>query len=190
MSCVDNIPIENLESCATEEVVAGVSETGVYAAPVKDFESIESPADFEAAVAEGDLATIAAAHVFKADKGFHKVQFIPFTGKVETAQVGEAGNLSFQNSLTGTLKGTSAKVAAWTRRYKNEPMIYIVKEKNGDVKQIGSELSPAYMSEFTGSSGAKAGDLKSSILKIMDTQAYPAPQYDGTIQEFPAPAPV
>ncbi len=189
-ACTDVIPIENLDSCPSDEVVAGISEVGVYGSPVRDFLTIEAPADLSTATDNESLAKIVAAHVFKTGKGFHKVDFIPFTGMVDSAQVGEAGNLSFQNSLTGGIKGTNAKVAGYLRRYKNEAMIYVVKEKNGDIKQIGSELSPAYISEVTATSGAKAGDVKSTTVKIMDTQSYMAPNYGGAITEFPAPAPV
>ena len=108
-TCTDTIPVENLDSCATDEVAAGISEVGVYGCPVKDFLTIEKPAGFDTATANADLATIAAAHTFDVGKGFHKVDFIPNTGLVETAQVGETGNLSFQNSLTGGIKGTNAR---------------------------------------------------------------------------------
>ncbi len=190
MDCEDVIPIENLDSCPSDEVAAGISEVGVYASPVRDFLVIAAPKDLKTAVTNEELAKIAEAHTFKEGKGFHKVAFIPDTGMVETAHVGEKGNLSFQNSLGGQLKGTGAKTAGYLRRYKNEAMIYIVRERNGDVKQIGSELSPAYLIETAATSGQKAGDIKGTTVKFQDNQNYPAPEYAGTIQEFPAPAPV
>ena len=189
-NCIDTIPIENLDSCPSDETVAGIMEVGVYGAPVRDFVSIEKPSSFETALDNEGLATIVAAHIFKLDKGFHKLDFIPFTGMVESVQIGEAGNLSFQNSIAGQIKGTNARVAGYFRRYKNEAMIYVVKEKNGDIKQLGSELSPAYITEVAATSGAKAGDLKSTTVKILDSQSYMAPNYGGAIQEWPAPAPV
>lgn len=190
MACEDVIPIENLDSCPSDEVAAGISEVGVYGSPVRDFLTIAAPKNFSTAASNEELAAIAEAHTFSEGKGFHKVAFIPDTGMVETAHVGEKGNISFQNGIGGQLKGTNPKVAGYLRRYKNEPMIYIVKEKNGDIKQIGSELSPAYLIEVAGTSGQKAGDVKGTTVKFQDTQNYPAPNYDGAIQEFPAPAPV
>jgi hypothetical protein len=106
---------------------------------------------------------------------------------IETAQIGEKGNLSFQNSFTFALRGTGPKNAGWARKYKNEPMIFIVKEKNGDVKQIGSETAPAYMAEISGGSGQAPGDPKQLQYIIRDTQNYPAPEYAGTITEFTTP---
>lgn len=190
MACTDSIALENLDFCPTDEIAAGVSEVGVYAAAISDFETIEKPADLSTALTLSEAATIPTAHVFKADRGFHKVYINPDSGLVETAQVGEKGNISFQNSLTGGLQGTGAKTAGWLRKYKNTPMIFVVKEKNGDIKQIGSELSPAYVAEVSGSSGQAPGDAKRTQVIIRDTQNYPAPEYAGTITEFPAPAPV
>ncbi len=187
MACTDAIPLENLDSCPTDEVAAGVSEVGVYAAALKDFATIEKPAGFADGTDLASLATISAAHTFKTDKGFHKLQINPDSGLVETVQVGEKGNISFQNSFSGGLKGTGAQVAGWLRKHKNEPMIFVVKEKSGNVKQIGSELSPAYLSEVTGTSGSKPGDPKNTTVKMMDTQNYPAPEYAGAITEFTPP---
>jgi len=182
----NEIPLENIEFCPSDEVNAGVSEVGVYAASVSELSTIEKPADLDAGADLESVATIAAAHTFKdaTNGGFHKLQINPDSGMIETAQLGEKGNLSFQNSFTFALRGTAAKVAGYARKYKNEPMIYVVKEKNGDIKQIGSETSPAYMVELAAGSGQAPGDPKQSQFIIRDSQNYPAPAYAGTITEF------
>ncbi|SDS12663.1 hypothetical protein SAMN04487764_1514 [Gillisia sp. Hel1_33_143] len=190
VECEDVIPIENLDSCPQDEVVAGISEVGVFGSPIKDFLSIAKPKDLKTALTNEELATIAEAHTFKEGKGFHRVDFIPFSGSVDSVQVGEVGSISMENSLGAAVKGTNARVAGYMRRYTNVPMLYIIKEKNGDVKQIGSELSPAYIAEVGATSGKKPGEAKQTVIKIKDTQAYMAPNYAGTIQEFPAPAPL
>ncbi|WP_283640110.1 hypothetical protein [Mesonia mobilis] len=187
--CTDAIPLENLDYCPNTELAPGVSEVGVYVAAVADFDTIEKPADLTAGTDLENIATIDAAHVFKLDRGFFKVYINPDSGLVETAHGGEKGSISFNNSFTGTLQGTGAKTAGFLRKYKNMPLIIMVKERSGNTKQIGSELSPAYLIEVTGTSGQAAGDSKNTIVKFQDTQNYPAPEYAGTIQEFPAPDP-
>lgn len=188
-NCEDAIPLENLDYCTTQEVAAGVSEVGVYGAAISDFYTIQKPASLTDATDLEDLATITAAHIFKENRGFHRIYINPDSGLVESTQAGEKGNLSIQNSFMGSLQGTGAKTAGYVRKYKNVPMIFIIKEKSGDIKQIGSELSPAYFSETNATSGQKPGDTKQTTIKIMATENHPAVQYDGTIQEFPAPAP-
>lgn len=182
--CEDVIPLENIESCPTDEVNPGVSEVGIYAAAVTDFDKIEEPANLKDGTDLADVATIKESHEFSEDRGFHKVQITSESGMVETENGGEKGNISYLNSVTGALQGTGPKNAGWLRKYKNTPMIFIVKEKNGDVKQIGSELSPAYLIELAGTSGQAAGDVKNMVFKFQDSQNYPAPEYDGTIEEF------
>ena len=184
MECEDSIGIENIDFCPTAEVTPGVSEVGVYVCAVADFLTIAKPAGLDIATTYEEAATIDTAHTFEAPKGFHKVYINPDSGMVETAQIGEKGNMSFQNTFTGSLQGTGAKGAGWLRKHKNMPVIIIAKEKSGTVKQIGSELSPAYISEVTGTSGSKPGDVKATTFKFMDTQNYPAPEYAGAITEF------
>ncbi len=186
-TCTDSIPLENIDFCPTDEVAAGVSEVGVFAAAVSDFATIDKPADLKTGTTLESVATIAAAHTFNTNRGFHKLYISPDSGMVETAQVGEKGNISFQNSFSGAFQGTGAKTAGWLRKYKNTPMIFVIKEKNGNIKQIGSELSPAYLSEAAGSSGQAPGDAKRTTIKISDTQNYPAPEYTGAITEFTPP---
>jgi hypothetical protein len=180
------IPLENIEFCPSDEVNAGVSEVGVYAASVSEFSTIEKPPSLKVATDLESCATIEGAHAFvdETNGGFHKLQINPDSGMIETVQLGTKGNISFQNSFTFALRGTAAKVAGYARKYRNEPMIYIVKEKNGDVKQIGSQDSPAYMVELAAGSGQAPGDPKQSQFIIRDSQNYPAPEYAGTITEF------
>jgi len=185
-NCEDVIPLENIDYCPTEEIVAGVSETGVFGASVYDFATIAKPLNLKTGTSLESIATIAEAHTFKAERGFHRIYIDPDTGLVDTAQVGEKANLNFNNSFTGGLQGTGAKNAGYVRKYKSTPMIFIIKEKDGHIKQIGSELAPAYMTEVTASSGQKAGDVKRTTVKFMDTLGYPAPEYAGVITEFPA----
>lgn len=188
-NCEDVIPLENLDYCPTLEVSAGVSETGVYAASIYDFEEIKKVPSLDAAASLTAAGTIADSHVFKAGRGFHKVYINPDSGMIDSAHAGEKGNLTIGNSLTGSLPGTGARVVGWSRKYKNMPMIYIVKEKDGSVRQLGTEDSPAYMSELAATSGQKAGDAKQTTVKISDTLPYMAPHYAGTMQIFPAPDP-
>lgn len=183
-TCTDPIPLENIDFCPTDEIAAGVSEVGVYAAAVDDFLSIKKPPAIADGTSLTDIATIAETHTFKTGKGFHKLYINPNSGLVESAQAGEKGNLSIENSITGSLQGTGSRIAGWVRKYKNTPMIFIVKERDGKIKQIGSELSPGYITEVTASSGQQPGDVKSTTVKISDVQPYMAPEYAGTIEEF------
>lgn len=182
--CIDPIPTENLDSCSRDEVLPGVVETDVYAALVRDFTTIEYVPAYADGTDYASLGTIAAAHTFPAEKGFHKITLRVDTGMVDAAQLGEKGNLTVQNNLTGVVPSTDAPVVGWVRKHINLPMIFLVRERSGKLKQIGSRNSPAYMTEITPTSGTKPGDAKGTTLKFADTQMHPAPIYAGTITEF------
>lgn len=183
-TCEDAIPLENLDFCPTAEVAAGVSEVGVYIASHFDFDEIKEPPGLDVGTSLEDIGTIAEAHTFLAGRGFFKVYINPDSGLVDGAQVGEKGNLSIQNNFGFSLQGTGAKVVGLVRKYKNMPIIAIVKERDGNIKQLGSKLSPAYLLEVAPSSGQKPGDPKVTTFKFTDVQNYPAPIYAGTITEF------
>lgn len=185
--CLDPIPTENLDACFRDEVLPGVVETDIYAALVDDFTTIEYVPDYSAGTDQTSLGTISVAHTFPTGKGFHKLKLRVDTGMVDGAQLGEKGVLTVQNNLTGIIPSTGAAMVGWVRKHVNRPMIFLVRERSGQLKQLGSKNSPAYMTEITPTSGTKPGEAKGTTLKFSDTQMHPAPIYGATITEFDAP---
>jgi hypothetical protein len=186
MACTDNIVSENLDYCPTDEIAAGVSEVEIYAAFVSDFDVIQEPAALSAATSYAEAATIDVAHTFPLNGGFFKLNVLPDTGNVESQLVGPKGSKSYTNVFTGTLPGTSARNLGFGRKAKNAGMIFLVKQTNGDIRQIGSATKPAYFEEFNANSGTTAEDVNGVPFSIQDTQPYPAPIYNSTITEFTA----
>ena len=180
----DTINTENLDFCANAENVPGVSPIGVFACPVADFDTIAALPAKDAVTTLEAAATIPGPHTFSATKGFFKIAVLPNTGMVESAAEGEKGSKSFTNSFSGTLPNISAKSKGFLRKYQNVPMIFIVPQLNGDNVQLGSATSPAFLTEGTPSTGAKAGDVVGIPVKFSDVQGCPAPIYTGTITEF------
>lgn len=188
MDCIDSIELENLDICSNEESLPGVNELEIYGAPVKDFEVIAEPPKLSEATSYKEAGTISESHIFKEGKGFHRLQIFANTGTVDSAQIGEVGRLGSQNSLTGAIPN-DARSKGYLRRHQNQAMIYIVRDRDGKLVQLGSKNSAARVAEFTGTTGTAPGDAKNIQVIFRDSQPFAAPQYDGTIQEFPAPAP-
>ncbi|MGB5818830.1 MAG: hypothetical protein WBG90_05045 [Saonia sp.] len=184
MACLDTIVTENMDFCADQENAAGISPVEIYAARVQDFDTIEKPLALGVATTLVEAGSITTAHTFTAPKGFFKMSILPDTGSVETTNEGEKGSKTNTNSFGGTIPGNSARNVGFIRKYQNVGMIFLVKQINGDVRQIGSEDSPAYLSEASGNTGLKAGDINGIPVKFSDVQAYPAPVYTGAITEF------
>lgn len=188
-TCTDTIVTDNLEFCVDTEVAVGISTVEIFACPVKDFDTIAKPPAKNVATTLEEAGTISDAHTFTGDLGFFKINILPNTGLIETTSEGDPGTKTCANSFSGVLQGTTAKIAGFIRKYQNLPMIFLVTEVTGEVKQIGSQYSPAFLTELTGTSGQKAGDVKGTTVKFADTQAYPAPTYTGAITEFTPPTP-
>ena len=183
MACTETIALEHIDYCPADEIAAGTTTTEIYAAPLSEFLAIIAPPALNVATTLSEAATIVGPHTFTSPAGFIKLNILPDTGNVESPMVGEKGSKSFANSFGGTLPGTSARNLGFGRKYKNVPMIFLVKQNNGDIRQIGSETRGAYFEEFTPASGAKPEDVNGIPFKITDVQAYPAPVYTGTITE-------
>lgn len=184
MSCTNNIVPENLDLCPTDEVASGVSEVEIYGAFISDFDTIAEPTALDTATSFAAAATIDTAHTFLTNKGFFKLNIMPDTGNVDTQLVGPKGSKSFTNAFTGTMSGTGARNLGFGRRAKNSGMIWLVKQTNGDIRQIGSKTKPAYFEEFNANSGTTAEDVNGIPFNIQDTQPYPAPIYTGAVTEF------
>ena len=184
MACLDTIVTENMDFCADQENAAGVSPVEIFAARVQDFLAIIKPLALGVAVTLEEAGTIVGPHTFTPPKGFFKMSILPDTGSVETSNEGEKGSKTNSNSFSGTIPGNSARNIGFIRKYQNVGMIFLVKQINGDIRQIGSQDSPAYLSEASGTTGLKAGDINGIPVKFTDVQAYPAPVYTGAITEF------
>lgn len=184
MACLDTIVTENMDFCADQENPAGISPVEIYAARVQDFDTIAKPLALGVAVSLVEAGSINDPHTFTAPKGFFKINILPDTGSVETTNEGEKGSKTNTNYFGGTIPANSARNIGFIRKYQNVGMIFLVKQLNGDVRQIGSEDSPAYLSEATGNTGLKAGDINGMPVKFSDVQAYPAPVYTAAITEF------
>ena len=66
-------------------------------------------------------------------------------------------------------------------------MIFLVSQIDGEIKQIGSKASPAFLSEGSGSSGQKIGDVNGTPIKFEAVNFSPPPTYTGVITEFTPP---
>lgn len=184
MACTDTIATENIDYCPDQETAAGVSPVSIWAGRVSDFLAIIKPPALSAALTLGEAATITGPHTFTPPKGFFKINILPDTGLVESTNEGEKGSKTNTNSFSGTLPGITARNLGFVRKYQNVGMIFLVTQTDGIIRQIGSEVQPAFLSEASGTTGQKAGDVNGIPVKFTDTQAYQAPIYSGTITEF------
>jgi hypothetical protein len=188
MDVLDNV----LEVCGANP--SGTARE-IFFAPLDYFETIQKPVSFGSATEMKDILTIAGTHVFKEDKGFHKIQVVDETGNVQSNAVGEKGGRSFEHMVSGFVAGNSAHNLAVFSKLASCPYIFIVQEYNSEgatvYRQIGSENRPGYnVDENNYNSGTASADRRGLqfTFKSVGNPTH-APFYEGTLDLFPEPIP-
>ena len=184
MGCFDNIPLENIENCPNAELVAGISETEIYAALSTDIDTMpELPALGTANQTLEQLATVTGDITFAAQsgKGFYKMMVMPETGEVKSGLVGKKGNKKVKNSFEFFLSNTSGQNLGWLRQNKNNPLVFLVKEKSGRIRLIGSKTNPVYMETADVTTGKGQEDDTGIQVALENVEGTPSPIYTGAI---------
>jgi hypothetical protein len=182
----ENIPLEDISQAVNLETTAGVMECEVYfavASHISDFPAL--PVSGTAATTLEDFATISTDITFNAGKGFIKLDIQAETGEVKDDMVGNVGNRKFKSMFEYFLSDTSARNIGFMGEYANVPGVYVVKEKSGRMRLIGSKDLPAYFESVAGTSGKGPEDDNGWQCAIYQTSKKPAPVYTGNLT-FPA----
>lgn len=113
-----------------------------WGAPVSSFLLIKG---FKNTTAAGDSVTIDGSHTFTSPAGF-----IPFYGTLGTGQLtseanGERDGMGATNKFVFFHPGNRKEVAEFVRKGKNEDWIFLAKDADGTVEQVGTEGLPAKM---------------------------------------------
>ncbi|MCO6501345.1 MAG: hypothetical protein J5I47_13350 [Vicingus serpentipes] len=168
-----------------QDNVGGIRHTEIYFAATDWFadNGIKKPSTHLGATSLEDLATISTSHVLLTGYGFMKITATPKTGNVESTLAGEDDGKVSNNKFTFMKPGSKAEVLGFQRKFQNRDGIWLVKEVDGQIRQIGSEEIPARMASVTNTLGGGGYDgKKGSTFEIEDFNAAPAPVYTGDIQ--------
>ena len=184
-NCFENMRLEDLTRCVNEELVSGTSETEVYVAVSEHIDVFPEPVPLgSAALSLGSLATIGEKITFKETFGFFKLQAQTETGEVKSELVGNKGNKKVKNTYEFFLSGTSPQNIGFVRQYKNAPLVFLVREKSGRLRLIGSKALPAYFDEVSGTTGKGTEDDIGWQISVSTTSARPSLIYEGEIVLF------
>jgi hypothetical protein len=167
-----------------QDNVGGIQHTQIYFAAYDWFAAngIKKPKSHLAATTLAELATISDDHAFKTGYGFMKFRATPKTGNIESPSAGEADGKVANNTFSFMMPGTKAEVLGFRRKFQNRDGIWLVKEEDGTIRQLGSEAIPAIMETVTGTLGGGGHDgKKGTTFEIVDFNAVAAPIYTGSI---------
>ena len=180
--CFDNVRTEDLDHCINEELVSGISETQIHyalAAHVDTFPDLPALGDVTKPLS--DLATIAIDITFPTGKGFNVLHIQSNTGEVKDELVGEKGNKKVKSMFSFFLPNNHARNLGAMRQLKNAGLVFVITEKSGRKRILGSKLVPAYISEAAGTSGKGEEDNIGFEITVDVVSSAPAPIYTGNV---------
>jgi len=166
-----------------QDNMAGVKRTLYFAlaADVDTWPAITSPA-----TTYEELVTYTSGFTMSSTKQFFKFQATVRKSSLNFESAGERGSKSSVNRLEVMRATLDKKIFGFLEAHKNDEMIWIVEDLNGDVRVLGEEDLPAMMEEFSGGTGADVADAKEVRFVIESVGNLPKFYNDQTIPLTPA----
>lgn len=154
----------------TGEEVYGISKRDVVSYP-----KIEgAPKDLKSA------ATYVGSFVLAADKKWHKIGMAVDQGQIQIENQGEEGSKTFKNTATIAIPGTEEEATGYINQANNDKMIYLVPQRNGKYRVIGSkEFTPKLT--LNQDTGKAVTDQNVTTISAVADDKYAAPFYVGDI---------
>lgn len=151
--------------------IYGISRRDILGYPAIDHSKAKELAKI--AVYEGNFA-------LAADKFWHKLAIVPNDGEIKTENQGAYGSKTFKNTVTVNLPGTEEEVTGYISEVNNDEMLYLVPQRNGKYRLLGSEAFTPEL-KLSQSSGKSTTDANQTTLEISADDEYAAPFYPGEI---------
>ncbi|NRT11520.1 hypothetical protein [Flavobacterium sp. 14A] len=187
-TCFDELPLENLPACVNNEVQAGISEVDVNYAIHPQITTFPMPLNFgDPGYTYETAVTVTEDIVFQAGKGFGTIAIMPDSGEVTVDLVGNKGNKKTKSSFPFAVSSNNKKVLGFMRTHKNTPMIFCVRERDGQKRLIGDAFNPAYIVEGKATTG-KGGEDDKVVNFTFESYCVPI-VYSGAVQEPAAVTP-
>lgn len=184
MGAFDNLPLEDIGQAVNVETAAGVKESAVYAAVATHIDSFPTLPESGTVATLDAFGTLSTDITFPAGKGFIKLDTQAETGEVKDDLVGNVGNRKIKSMFDFFLANTSARNIGFINEYANAPLVFLVQEKTGRFRCIGSKELPAYFDSAAGTSGKGPEDDNGWQCSIYQTSKNAAPVYTGNITPF------
>jgi len=165
----------------------GGIQTTCYYAPLSSFASVKTVPSLDTNPSLEASVTITGTHTFKnpATKGFWKLYCTEDAGMLESEGVGEKDGRSFRPRLKVFIPGGQKEAAGFLNWVNNTGGIFLAKDAEGRVRQVGTEQYPAKVEEGSESTTETADGRKGITLTVSCASPGPAPFYDGTISTAP-----
>lgn len=171
-----NTLYEDIEFCQGKKSLPGIRPYifGISKRDIATWPTIGAAESLaEVAAYTGDFTLVA-------DKVWHKLELVPEDGQFTCESQGTYGSKTFKNAVTVSMPGTEEEATGYIAQANNDDMVYLVPQRNGKYRVMGSEAFNTELS-LKQDSGKAATDSNVTTMEISATDEYPAPFYAGKI---------
>lgn len=169
---------DNMPFCKGQKSLPGIRHH-IYGIPKRDV--LTYPVIGGGAAASLDkVASYTGNFALVADKLWHKVDIVPNDGEVKVESQGSYGSKTFKETVTVNIPGTEEKATGYIAEANNEEMLYLVPQRNGKYRLIGSEAFTPEL-KLGQDTGKVATDANQTSIEMTCDDEYPAPFYPGEI---------
>lgn len=179
MACTGQVDLyDNLPFCKGSKSLPGVR-NHIFGIPKRDVVTYPI-AGGDAAASLDKVAVYAGNFVLAADKFWHKMAITPNAGEIKSENQGAYGSKTFKNTVTVNLPGTEEKATGYIAETNNDEMLYLVPQRNGKYRLIGSEAFTPEL-KLSQDTGKASTDANQTTIEMSCDDEFPAPFYQGEI---------
>ena len=177
---------QDLTHTAGSDNTPGIQQQ-VFYAPLEDIATLPAPDKDDSASTTGtfaDLVTITADIIMKPGKQFRSIYVTLEEGDLKHEGQGETDSMSYKNSLEFAHPGSKPEALGFAQWVKNNNIVFLVPEVDGQVRLLGSRAYPAKLSSAPGGTGKKSTDGKKTTFTFHSSRKGPAPIFKGKVELF------
>ncbi|MBC8053758.1 MAG: hypothetical protein H7Y13_11905 [Sphingobacteriaceae bacterium] len=167
--------LQNLTWPAGRRNAAGISR--ILFCPCEDILTFPALGDPETATTYAELIEMEDLIVCKTGKKFIEIYCTLETGEVKSKMVGPRDGKGRENSVELSSPGNEAAFLGFDSYTDNLPGVFVVLEKNGKWRVVGSLNDPAYKDDSDGTSGKAGTDGRATKLMFKSLQETAPPIY-------------
>lgn len=127
-----------------------------------------------------ELATYKGDFTLVAEKKWNRLDLTDQKSNFTSETQGEPPCATALNKASFIVGGTDADISGFARAAVNDPLIFLVEEREGQFRVIGNEMYDA-VTKVSQDSGTAVSDKKQSTVTVECTDKCPAPFYVGKI---------
>ena len=177
--CKEGTPLASLRFCQGTKVLPGLFQY-VYGVFKRDIVKWPTLPEESAESTMEKLATYVGDFTLAGDKKWVRIDLATNKGNVECETQGDRPSRTFLNKLTASYPGSSAAAAGFCRMAIDEDMVFLVRQRDGKFRVLGSEAFPIDVKPKF-STGEGISTSGGTDFEIEATDICPAPYYEGVI---------